>query len=58
MAMIRLGTVADDLTGATTAAALFARSGLSAIAYRDLNAAEKTGPTDAEAILLSTVAVR
>ena len=52
--MIRLGTVADDLTGATTAAALFARSGLSAIAYRDLNAAEKTGPTDAEAILLST----
>ena len=52
--MIRLGTVADDLTGATTAAAMFARSGISAVAYRDLKAAEKTGPADAEAVLLST----
>lgn len=52
--MIRLGVVADDLTGATTAAALFARSGISAIAYRDLKSAEKAGPADAEALLLST----
>ena len=52
--MIQLGTVADDLTGATTAAAMFARSGISAIAYRDLDAAEKTGPADADAVLLST----
>ncbi len=52
--MIQLGTVADDLTGATTAAAMFAHRGLSAIAYRDLNAAETAGPAEADALLLST----
>ena len=52
--MIRLGTVADDLTGATTAAALFARSGISAIAYWDLDAAENAKNSDADAVLLST----
>ena len=52
--MIRLGTVADDLTGATTAAALFARSGVPAIAYWDMDAAERAEPGEKEAVLLST----
>ena len=52
--MIRLGTVADDLTGATTAAALFARSGISAIAYWNLDTAERSRASEADAVLLST----